>query len=327
MQRRHFLTACAAGTASVLGTVPAYAQAAYPNKPIRVVVPYGAGGITDMIGRRLCEKLAKDLGQSLVVDNRPGASGTVGMAEVARATPDGYTVILSAISPLTLAPYLMKLQYDHLSAIAPVTPVMYSPVYVLATPSFAGNSWDDVIRLSKAKPESIRIATNGVGSVGHIMIEQIQAKTGVKLTHVPYKGGAQLINDAAAGHFDLFLDNPAGTTNGLLQKGTLRLLATTGPQRAQNQPDVKTLAELGVPEANLISTFGFMAPAKTPPAVIEQLTKAIQHQLAQDDIKELLRSNDNAPLVMSPAEFAQLLKREGNNNAAVIQKVGIQLAS
>ena len=325
MQRRHFLSASALSATSLLGAMPSLAQSAYPSKPVRVIVPYGAGGITDLIGRRLCEKMGKELGQAMVVDNRPGAGGTVGMAELARATPDGYTLILSAISPITLAPYLMKLQYDHLTAVAPVVPVMYSPVYVMATQAFPGTSWDDVVSVAKAKPESIRIATNGVGSVGHIMIEQIQAKTGAKLTHVPYKGGAQLINDAAAGHFDLFLDNPAGTTNGLLQKGSLRLLATTGPQRALNYPDVKTLAELGVSEANLISTFGFMAPAKTPPAVIDQLAKAIHHQLAQDDIKELLRSNDNAPLVLSPQAFAQLLQREGSNNAAVIQKVGIQL--
>ena len=325
MQRRHFLSATALGATSLLGAMPAFAQSSYPSKPIRVVVPYGPGGITDAIGRKLCEKLAKDLGQPMVVDNRPGAGATVGMAEVARATPDGYTIILSAISPLTLAPYLMKLQYDHHTAMVPVAPVMYSPVYVLATPAFTGKTWEDMIALAKAKPGSIRIATNGVGSVGHIMIEQIQAKTGTELVHVPYKGGSQLINDAAGSHFEIFLDNPAGTTNGLLQKGTLRLLATTGPERAQNQPQVKTLAELGVPEANLISTFGFMAPAKTPQAVIDQLAKAIHHQLGQSDIQELLRSNDNAPLVMSPPEFAQLLKREGANNAAVIQKVGIQL--
>ena len=325
MQRRHFLSATALGATSLLGAMPAFAQSNYPSKPIRVVVPYGPGGITDAIGRKLCEKLAKDLGQPMVVDNRPGAGATVGMAEVARSTPDGYTIILSAISPLILAPYLMKLQYDHQTAMVPIAPVMYSPVYVLATPAFAGKTWEDMIAMAKAKPGSIRIATNGVGSVGHIMIEQIQAKTGAELVHVPYKGGSQLINDAAGSHFEIFLDNPAGTTNGLLQKGTLRLLATTGPQRAPNQPQAKTLAELGVPEANLTSLFGFMAPGKTPPAIIAQLAKAIQTQLDEPGIQELMRSTDNVPLKMGPAEFTELLRKESAANAKIIAQAGIKL--
>ncbi len=325
MQRRHFLSASALGATSLLGAMPSLAQSAYPSKPVRIVIPYAAGGVTDSVGRKLCENLGKALGQALVVDNKAGAGGTLGMGDVARAPADGYTLALSAISPLTLSPHLMKLPYDPATSIVAVAPMMYSPVYVLATPAFAGKTWEDLIAMAKAKPESIRFATSGIGSVGHIMLEQIQAKTGTKMIHVPYKGVGQTVNDAVGGHFEIMLGNPFGTINGLLQQGTLRLLATTGPQRAPNQPNAKTLAELGVPEANLTSLFGFMAPGKTPAAIVEQLAKAIHTQLDQADIQELMRSTDNVPLKLSPAEFTALLRKESASNAAIIEKAGIKL--
>ena len=326
MQRRQFLSLSAISAISA-SAAPCLVRAAdaYPAKPIRVVIPYAAGGVTDSVGRKLCENLGKALGQALVVDNKAGAGGTLGMGDVARATADGYTLALSAISPLTLSPHLMKLPYDPATSFAAVAPMMYSPVYVLATPAFSGKSWEDLIAQAKAKPETIRFATSGIGSVGHIMLEQIQAKTGAKMIHVPYKGVGQTVNDAVGGHFEIMLGNPFGTINGLLQQGTLRLLATTGPQRAPNQPQAKTLAELGVPEANLTSLFGFMAPGKTPPAIIAQLAKAIQTQLDEPGIQELMRSTDNVPLKMSPTEFAELLRKESAANAKIIAQAGIKL--
>lgn len=324
MQRRHFLSLSALGA---FGAAPSlgFAVDAYPTKPIRVVIPYAAGGVTDSVGRKLCENLGKALGQALVVDNKAGAGGTLGMGDVARAPADGYTLALSAISPLTLSPHLMKLAYDPATSITAVAPMMYSPVYVLATPAFSGKSWEDLIAQAKAKPETIRFATSGIGSVGHIMLEQIQARTGAKMIHVPYKGVGQTVNDAVGGHFEIMLGNPFGTINGLLQQGTLRLLATTGPQRAPNQPQARTLAELGVPEANLTSLFGFMAPGKTPPAIVAQLAKAIQTQLDEPGIQELMRSTDNVPLKMSPAEFTELLRKESAANAKIIAQAGIKL--
>ena len=322
--RRHFLAHSAALAAASALPILARAQA-WPSKPIRVVIPYAAGGVTDSVGRKLVDQMAKALGQPMVVENKGGAGGTVGMAEVLKAAPDGYTLALTAISPLTLSPHLMKLPYDPAKDVVAVAPMMYSPVYVLATPAFSGKSWEDLIAQAKAKPDSIRFATSGIGSVGHIMLEQIQAKTGARMIHVPYKGVGQTVNDAVGGHFEIMLGNPFGTINGLLQQGTLRLLATTGPQRAPNQPNAKTLAELGVPEANLTSLFGFMAPGKTPPAIIAQLAQAIHTQLGQPDIQELMRSTDNVPLQQSPAEFAELLRKESAANAKIIAQAGIKL--
>lgn len=198
IDRRSFLLhSCAIALPGALAHSAAHAESPWPEaRPIRVVIPYAAGGVTDSVGRKLVEQMSKVLGQAIVVENKGGAGGTVGMLEVAKAKPDGYTLALSAISPLTLSPHLTKLSYDADKDIVAVAPMMYSPVYVLATSAFGGASWDDLIAQAKAKPETVRFATSGIGSVGHIMLEQIQARTGAKFIHVPYKGVGQTVTDA-----------------------------------------------------------------------------------------------------------------------------------
>lgn len=321
MQRRHFML----GSALALGLPTAQAQSAWPQKPVRVVIPYAAGGVTDSVGRKLVDKMGQILGHNFVVENKGGAGGTLGMAEVAKAPPDGYTLALSAISPLTLSPHLMKLSYDPFKDITAVVPMMYSPVYVMATTAFKGNSWQDLIAQAKANPGSVRIATSGVGSVGHIMVEQIQARTGVQLVHVPYKGVGQTVTDAVGAHFEIMLGNPFSTVNSLIEQGKLRVLATTGPQRAPNQPKVATLAELGLPEANLTSLFGFMAPAGTPVGIVEKLNALVQQQVQTKEIQDLLNATDNIALRQSTATFTDLLRKESENNAAIIKKAGIRI--
>ena len=327
IQRRQFLahsTALTALTALSALPLPSRAQA-WPAKPIRVVIPYAAGGVTDSVGRRLIDQIAQALGQPMVVENKGGAGGTVGMAEVLKAAPDGYTLGLTAISPLTLSPHLMKLPYDPAKDVQAVAPMMYSPVYVLATPAFQGKSWGDLITQAKAQPGTIRFATSGVGSVGHIMLEQIQHATGAQFIHVPYKGVGQTVNDAVGGHFEIMTANPFGTINGLITQGKLRVLATTGPQRAPNQPNIATLAEKGVPEANLTSLFGFMAPAGTAPQIIARLNEVVQAQVATPAIQETLRATDNVGLHQSAAEFAEFLRQESRSNAEIIKKANISV--
>ena len=322
IDRRQFLSVSAAALglpSSVL------AQTAWPTRPVRVVIPDAAGGVTDSVGRKLAEHLGQQLGQALVVENKGGAGGTLGMAEVARAPADGYTLALSAISPLTLSPHLGKLPYDPFKDIVAVAPMMYSPVYVLGTSALSATSWQELLARAKAQPGSIRMATSGMGSVGHIMLEQIQAQTGARFTHIPYKGVGQTVNDAAGGHFEVMLGNPFGTINGLIEQGRLRVLATTGPQRAPNQPQVPTLAELGVPAANLTSLFGFMAPAGTPPEIVARLNQEVQRALAAADVQHTLRSTDNVALHHRPQEVAALLPQESRNNAAIIRQANIQL--
>ena len=325
LNRRYFIARSAALTALPALPLTALAQASWPNKPIRVVIPYAAGGVTDSVGRKLIEQIAQSLGQAMVVENKGGAGGTVGMAEVAKAAPDGYTLALTAISPLTLSPHLMKLNYAPSKDFVAVAPMMYSPVYVLATPAYAGASWEALLADAKAKPGTIRFATSGVGSVGHIMLEHIQQQTGAQFIHVPYKGVGQTVNDAVGGHFEIMTANPFGTINGLIAQGKLRVLATTGPQRAPNQPQVATLAEKGVPQANITSLFGFIAPAHTPADIVNRLNAVVQTQLATPAIQEAMRSTDNVALHMTPQEFTQLLQLESSNNADIIRKAKITL--
>lgn len=320
LHRRHFLLT----SAFAMGMPPAWAQSPWPHKAVRVVIPYAAGGVTDSVGRKLVEQMGQATGQSFFVENKGGAGGTLGMADVAKSAPDGYTLALSAISPLTLSPHLMKLPYRAAEVVA-VAPMMYSPVYVLATSSFQGQSWADVLQQAKALPGSVRIATSGVGSVGHIMVEQLQAQTGLQFTHVPYKGVAQIVTDAVGGHFELMLGNPFATINSLVDQGKLRVLATTGPQRAPSHPQVATLAEQGLPQANLTSLFGFMAPAGTPPEVVNAIHALVQTQVQTPEVQAILQATDNIALQQSPAAFAELLRAESASNATIIQQAGIQL--
>ena len=321
MHRRHFLCT----SALALGLPQVWAQSAWPQKPVRVVIPYAAGGVTDSVGRKLVEKMGQALGQSFFVENKGGAGGTLGMADVAKAAPDGYTLALSAISPLTLSPHLMKLPYQPFKDVVAVAPMMYSPVYVLATSSFLGKRWNDLLQQAQAQPGSVRIATSGMGSVGHIMVEQLQAQTGLQFTHVPYRGVGQIVTDAVGGHFELMLGNPFSTINSLIEQGKLRVLATTGPQRAPSHPDIPTLAELGAPQANLTSLFGFMAPAGTPAKVVQRINTLVQELVQTDDIQAILQATDNIALHQDQATFEEVLRKESASNAAIIQKAGIRI--
>ena len=323
--RRRFLASSAAVALPTMIPAIARAEKAWPAaRTIRVVIPYVAGGVSDSVGRRLLEQVGKDLGQSIIVDNKGGAGGTVGTGEVARAKGDGYTLALTAISPVTLMPHLMKLSYQPDDLVA-VVPMMYSPIYMMATTAFQGKTLEDVIAQAKAKPGSIRWATSGIGSVGHIMLEQIQAKTGAEFIHVPYKGIAQTVTDAASAQFEIMTGNPFGTINSLIDQGKLRLLATTGPKRAPNQPNVATLAEKGFAEANLTSMFGFLAPKGTPAAVIAKLNAVISKEVATPAIQEAMHHTDNIPMHLSAAEFEALLQKESKNNASIIKKANISL--
>ncbi|QNN57324.1 tripartite tricarboxylate transporter substrate binding protein [Diaphorobacter ruginosibacter] len=323
--RRRFL---ATSTALALPSlIPSLARAEKPwpqGRTIRVVIPYVAGGVSDSVGRRLIQQVADVLGASIIVDNKGGAGGTVGMAEVARSKADGYTLALSAISPVTLMPHLMKLPYKSDDVIA-VAPMMYSPIYLMATTAFKGKTLEDMIAQAKAKPGSVRWATSGIGSVGHIMLEQVQARTGAEFIHVPYKGIAQTVTDAASAQFEVMTGNPFGTINSLIDQGKLRLLAVTGPKRAPNQPEVPTLAEKGLAEANLTSMFGFLAPAGTPADIVAKLNAVLAKEIATPAIQEAMHHTDNIPMQQSAADFEALLQKESRNNAAIVQKAGIKL--
>lgn len=296
----------------------------WPSRPIRIIVPYPTGGVTDSVVRLLAERMSSALRQPVVVENRAGAGGTLGVDAVGKAVPDGYTIGFAAISPLTLNPHVMNVPYDALKDFTAIGSVMYSPIYLLATPKFRGNTLADAIAQSRSHPGSVTIATSGYGTVGHVMVEQLRKKSGADLTHVPYKGGGQIATDALGGNFDLMLGNPYPALNNLITQGKLRPLAVGAPARLGNLPDTPTFAELGYPDANLTSLFGFFAPAKTPTPVINQLNATINAILAAPDIQSRVRQAENMVVTSTPDEFQQRIGREFAANSSIVKEAGIR---
>ena len=302
--------------------LPVMAQT-FPSKPVRIVVVYPPGGTSDAVTRLLAEKLATALGQQVLVENRGGAGGAIGMDAMAKSAPDGHTIAFSAISPVTLLPHVGKVPYDALKDIAPLASVMYSPVYLLATPAFAGKDFAEVVAQAKAKPGSLRVGTSGIATLGHLMVEQLRI-AGLDMTHVPYKGGGQVVTDAAGGQFELFTANPSPGVNTMLQQGKFRILAVAAPRRLPALPAIPTMTELGYADSNYTSHFGFFAPAKTPEAVLKRLHAEINAALALPDVADRLTKLDNVVAASSVEQFAQVVRREYESNAKIVAKAGIR---
>jgi tripartite-type tricarboxylate transporter receptor subunit TctC len=307
---------------SAILALPAVAQA-FPSKPVRIIVVYPPGGTSDAVTRMLAEKLAASLGQQVLVENRGGAGGAIGMDAMAKSAPDGHTIAFSAISPVTLLPHVGKVPYDALKDIAPLASVMYSPVYLLATPAFTGKDFAEVVAQSKAKPGSLRVGTSGIATLGHLMVEQLRI-AGLEFTHIPYKGGGQVITDAAGGQFELFTANPSSGVNTMLQQGRFRILAVAAPRRLPALPSIPTMTELGYPDSNYTSHFGFFAPAKTPEAILKRLHAEINIALALPDVADRLTKLDNVVAPSNVERFAQVIRREYEANAKIVAKAGIR---
>ena len=317
--RRHVLGAAA------LALLPALAIAqAWPAKPIRLVVAYPPGGVSDVVARALADKLAGPLGQPVVVENKAGASGGIGMDAVAKAAPDGHTLGFAAISPLALNPHLGKSPFDPVKDIAPVASVMYSPVLLLATTATPARDFNELLATARGKPGAVRWATSGPASLGHIMLEQLKAGAKVDITHVPYKGGAQQMNDALSGQFEILSTNASPAVMQHINSGKLRALAVGAPARLDTLPDVPTLGELGHAAANLTSLFGVFAPAGVPQPVLQRLNAEINKALALPDIRARLTGSDNGPTGGSAADFGRQIAAESDNNARIIRAANIK---
>lgn len=313
------LALCAAALPSL-----SIAQAVWPARPIRIVVAYPPGGLSDNIARALGDKLAAQLGTPVLVENRAGAGGSIGMDVVAKAAPDGYTIGFSSISPLALNPHLGKLPYDPARDIAPVASVMYSPVVLLATSAFAGKNFKDMLAAAKASPGSIRWSTSGLATVGHIVLEQVQQGAKAGFTHIPYKGGGQQLTDALSGQFEVITTNLSSAVMPHIQSGKLRPLAVGAPARVEALPQVPTFAELGFAPANLSSLFGVFAPGKTPEAVLSRLNTEINLALKTPELRQRLLAADNVPTGGSAAEFSRQIAQESDNNARIIKAAQIK---
>ncbi|KWT83630.1 MULTISPECIES: tripartite tricarboxylate transporter substrate binding protein [unclassified Variovorax] len=300
----------------------AYAQAV--PKTIRLVVAYPTGGVSDVVARALAEKLAAQLGSTVVVENKAGASGTIGMDAVAKAAPDGATLGFAAISPLVLSPHLAKLPFDPFKDIAPVASVMYSPVLLLATEATGTRDFRTLMEDARARPGAVRWATSGQASLGHIVLEQLRSAARVDILHVPYRGGAQQMNDALGAQFEILSINAGPAVAPHIRSGKLRPLAVGAPDRLQSLPKVPTLAELGFPSANLSSLFGVFAPGNTPAILVAKYNAEINKALESPELRARLLATDNVPTGGGAEAFADEIEAEYESNARIVRAAGIK---
>ena len=285
-----------------------------PPQGLRIIVVYPPGGASDAMARLLAQKLALGLGMPVHVDNRAGGGGSVGLQALVAARPDGLTLAFSALSPLTLRPHLQPVPYDVFRDVAPVAAVMMTPLLLAATPAFSGKSLADVLLQAQARPGALRWATSGYATAGHLLLEQVEAAARIRVTHAPYKGGAQQLTDALSGQFELLSTNVAALQLQYVQTGQLKALAVAAPARLGVLPQVPTFAELGLPQATATSLFGLFAPGRTPPAVLDQLHAAIHQVLLQPDIRSRLLETDNLPILEGRADFVRRVAQDWDSN-------------
>ncbi len=326
--RRTLLSSLAACAATALVAPAAWAQgpaADYPSRPIRLVVPFGAGGSTDMVARLLAEKMSTILGKSVVVDNKGGAGGSIGASEIARAAPDGYTIGMATVSTHGSNPAIFrKLPYDPVKDFAPITNVMSVPSVFVINASVPAKTMKEFIALAKAHPGKYSFASPGTGSLGHANIENFMNLAGIDLLHIPYKGAGQAITDALGGQVNAMTDNLPSTLPHI-KDGKLRPLAVLAFKRADVLPDVPTYAELGFPQMGDGGWFGLVAPAGTPRAIIDKLNAAAHKAMAMPDYIEKQKSISGEPMGNTPEQFAQQIKAAIERYTAVAKRANIKL--
>ena len=308
----------------VQAQVQAQAQAAFPSKPIRINVGASAGGGTDIIARLFAEKMGGPLGQPLVIDNKPGAANTIAADLTAKAPADGYTLLMATNSAQVIAPHLMKLGFDPLTQLTPVDMVVTVPHVLLVSADSPYRSFNDLLAALKSKPDALRYASSGMGSVQHIAGELFMAATGTKLIHIPYKGSSQAHQDILGGQIELMLDTTSSAIN-LIKSGKFRALAVTTPNRTTELPDVPTLAELGVKGAEMSTLYALYAPAKTPPLVLARLSSEFNKALALPEVQAKLKGLGGEPSTLTREQFIKLQAADDQRFAALIKERNIKL--
>src|SRR6266545_5991607 len=301
----------------------ALAQEPYPGRPIRFILPFPPGGGTDILGRIISERLAANLGQPVVTENRGGAGGNVGAEAAAKSAPDGYTVVLVAPS-LAISPSLYsKLNYDPVRDFAPVSLVATVPNVIVTHPSVPANTLTEFIQLAKTRPGGMNFGSGGSGTSNHLAGELFNIVAGVKLVHVPYKGVNLAMNDVLSGQIHLVVIGvPAAAPH--IKAGKLRALALVAPQRSPALPEVPTVAEAGLPNFEVTTWYGVLAPAGTPGPVVTRLNAELVKIMHAPELKERLAAMATEPRTSTPEEFAAYLKQEIAKWAEVVRRAGLK---
>ncbi|WP_272970912.1 tripartite tricarboxylate transporter substrate binding protein BugE [Comamonas terrigena] len=327
MQLRRTLLASVAAAAALSALAPAVfaADAVYPSRPIRLIVPFGAGGSTDMVARLLAEKMGPILGQAVVIENKGGAGGSIGASEIAKSAPDGYTIGMATVSTHGANPAIMtKLPYDARKDFAPITNVMSVPSVFVVHPSVPAKTMKEFIALAKAHPGKYTFASPGTGSLGHANIENFMNLAGIELLHIPYKGAGQALTDALGGQVNAMTDNlPSSLSN--IQAGKLRPLAVLAFKRAEVLPDVPTYTELGYAQMGDGGWFGLVAPAGTPKAVIAKLNAAAHKAMQDPAYLAKQKEISGEGMANTPEQFAKQIDTAIARYTAVAQRANIKI--
>ncbi|MBS1218612.1 MAG: hypothetical protein H6R21_1745 [Proteobacteria bacterium] len=296
----------------------------FPTRPIRVIVPYAPGGNVDISARIIAPPLGEALGQTVVVDNRPGAGGNLGAALVAKATPDGYTLLVGSSGPLSVNPVIFKnLPYDSLKDFAPISTVQAVPLVLLASPKSGFNSVADLIAAAKSRPGKVTMASAGAGTTNHFAIELFASMAGVKVLHVPYKGSGPALSELLGGQVDTMIDQLAASI-GYVKDGRLKVLAVTTPQRAAALPNVPTLDELGYKGYQASTLLGLLAPAGTPKPVVAKLNAAVRKVMDNSAVAERFRGLGANPGASSPEEFSTRIRDELAQWRVLVKKLNLK---
>jgi len=313
----------AAGVALAAGPGLAQAPDVYPGKPIRFILPFPPGGGTDILGRLISERLAAALGQPVVIENRGGAGGNVGAEAAAKSAPDGHTIVLVAPS-LAISPSLYsKLNYDPVKDFAPISLVATVPNVMITHPSVPAQTLAEFIALARTRPGGMNFGSGGSGTSNHLAGELFNIVAGVKLVHVPYKGVNLAMNDVLGGQVQLVVIGiPAAAPH--IKAGRLRALAVVAPQRSPALPDVPTVAEAGLPNFEVITWYGVLAPAGTPRPIINRLNAELVRIMQVPELKERLAAMATDPVTSTPEEFADLIKQEISRWAKVVREAGLK---
>jgi tripartite-type tricarboxylate transporter receptor subunit TctC len=300
-----------------------HAQNGYPNKPIRVIVPFAAGSTTDIIARAIADKMGASLGQPLVVDNRGGASGTIGQAAVATAAPDGYTLMIHSsshtVSPSTFA----KLPFDTVGDFAGITPISSLSNVLVIAPSKNIKTLGELLATARAKPGSLNFASAGQGSATHLNAEKFKMAANIQATNIPFKGSAEAVTEVIAGRVDYYF-SPVAPVIGQIKSGQLLALAVGSPRRSSALPDVPTTTEAGVPGSEFNFWIGMMAPAKTPRDIVNRLHDEVVKALASPDVKERFAKLGADAWTLKPEQFDAYIKNEITSNATLVKAAGLQ---
>ena len=321
LARRAFAIALLGLMAVAAAPTVAAAQAAYPSRAVKIIVPYPPGGTNDIVARLLAQRLGERLGQSFIVENKPGASGNLGAEFVARSPADGYTLILVTMGH-TIAPSLYKnLRYDIRKDLAPITSLTTGPAVLMVNPHLGINTLQDLIARAKAKPGALNFSSAGIGSSTQLATEYLNEQAGIKMTHIPFNGSAPAMMDVIAGNSQVVMDMMF-SAQPQVQSGQLKAIAQTGLKRSPSMPDIPTVAESGLPGFDVLIWNGLMAPAGTPQAVIVKLNAEIKRVLENSDFKERLAAQGYEPAWSTPEQFGKLIASDVDRWAKVVKISG-----